>query len=480
MESLKIKTARNLGIVYGANLATKIFGMIATIILARLLLPQDFGLVALSGIIIAIVLLFQDFGLGAALIQRQRDIEEATNVVFYSTIFIKSLLYLMVFAAAPLAAGFFNEPILTEIIRIAGLSLIIEAFAAGHSSLLLKNMEFKKLMGINVASSVFSSIVSIILAFLGFSFWSLVYGTLAASPLRVILYWYASSWRPKLLFDTKVAREMLEFGGWVMFINILTFFMYNTDGFFIGRFLNASSLGIYNMGMRWGLIGSDQIARVMNNVLFPTFSSIQREKERIQNAYLKALKYTNLLTIPLALGTIAIAPEFVTFILGEKWIEAILPLQIFAVYGLFFSIGTPAASVFLAVGEAKLAAKIMAGHLLFIIIFIYPFLLWGGIIGAALCVTLSTILMYFLIRTILVCSILDIKFFKSIKVLKAPTIASLIMFFSVMMAKTLMGSSLYTLFVFIFIGVVIYFPILYIMDREIFAEFKEILSAFKK
>ena len=96
MASLKIKTAKNLGIVYGANLITRIFGMIATIILARLLTPADFGLVALSGIVIAIVLLFQDFGLGAALVQRQKDIEEAVNVVFYSTIFIKFILYLII------------------------------------------------------------------------------------------------------------------------------------------------------------------------------------------------------------------------------------------------------------------------------------------------------------------------------------------------------------------------------------------------
>ncbi|CEG13430.1 putative oligosaccharide flippase [groundwater metagenome] len=334
-------------------------------------------------------------------------------------------------------------------------------------------------MGINVVSSLFSSIVSVILALLGFSYWSLVYGSLAAAPLRVILYWYASSWRPKISFNIKVAKEMFGFGGWVMFINFLTFFMYKTDSFFIGKFLNASSLGIYDMGANLGKIGSDQIARVMNSVLFPTFSSIQNDKEKIQNAYFKALKYTNLLTIPISLGTIAIAPEFVLFVLGEKWIEVILPIQIFAVYGLFFSIMIPSSNVFLAVGKAKLKAKLMATHLILILIFIYPFLLWWGIVGVALCIMLSMVIMS-LIALIIVSSILDMRFYKSIKVLREPTIASIIMFFSVMIAKILIGSSLHTLFIFIFIGILTYFTIFYIVDKGIFIEFNEILSTFRK
>jgi len=268
MDSLKTKTAKNLGIVYGANLISRVFGLATITILARLLTLEDFGLVALSGIILAIVLLFQDFGLGAALIQRQKDIEEAVNVVFYSTILIKFILYMLIFAIAPLAADFFNEPVITEIIRISGLSLIISAFSAGHSSLMLKNMEFKKLMSISVISGLFSSIVSIILAFLGFSFWSLVYGSLAASSIATILYWYASSWRPKFLFDIKVAKEMLGFGGWFMFSEIIVFFILKTDGFFIGKFLSVSSLGIYNMGMNFGLTVTSQLSQ-MSTVLFP-------------------------------------------------------------------------------------------------------------------------------------------------------------------------------------------------------------------
>lgn len=479
MGSLRIKTAKNLGIVYTANLLTRIFGMGATIILARLLTPQDFGLVALSGIIIAIVVLFQDFGLGAALVQRQSDIDEATNVVFYSTILIKFVLYSIVFVIAPFAAGFFDEPIVANIIRISGLALIIDAFAAGHHTLMGKNLEFKKLMSIDVVSKVFSSLLSIIFALLGFSFWSLVYGSLAAAPLRLILYWYASSWRPKFSFNKKVAHEMVRFGGWVMFSNIMAFFRSNTDSFFIGKFLNVSSLGIYNMGMKWGLIGLNYIARPMNNVLFPTFSSIQEKKEKLQKAYLKGLKYTNLVTIPLALGTLAIAPEFVKFILGEKWIEVILPLQIFSIYGLFFSMSIPGHNVLFAVGRAKLASKINTAQLIVILVSIYPLLLWWGIVGVALCVTLSAIIIS-LIWLVLICSSLGITFSASFEALKVPTIASLIMFFSTILVKMLIGSSLHSLFIFIIFGFMIYFSALYQMDREIFTEFKEIISTFKK
>jgi len=454
--------------------------MIATAILARLLTPHDFGLVALGGIIIVTITTFvQDLGFNSALIQRQKDIEDATNIVFYTTIVINLLLFLAIFLIAPFAADFFHEDIVTDIIRISAIGLIIGAFSAGHQGLMIKNLEYRKVMKISIISGMLSSLFSVILVFLGFSYWSLVYGNLLASPLTVILYWHFSSWRPKFSYNRKVAWEMIKFGGLVTFTNLFSFFNRETDKFFIGKFLNSLSLGIYNMGRDWGLTGANQIGGVMNNVLFPTFSSIKEKKEKVKSAYLKALKYINLLTIPLALGTIAIASEFVTFILGKKWVESVPILQIFAVYGLFSSLALPGWSVLLAVGKVKISAKLEVLELIFILVFIYPLLVWKGIVGVCLCVTLSMVLLAFtMLLTVL--SILDMKFSVLIKLLRASIIASIIMFFSVMIAKMVIGSSIYTLFILIFIGITIYFSILYIIDKEIFAEFKEILSAFKK
>ncbi|PIN68168.1 MAG: hypothetical protein COV98_00115 [Candidatus Altarchaeum sp. CG12_big_fil_rev_8_21_14_0_65_33_22] len=478
MDSLKVKTAKNLGIVYGANLITIIFTTIATIILARLLIPEDFGLVALAGIITATIIAFvQDLGFNAALIQRQKDIEEATNIVFYTTIAINLFLFSVIFLIAPFAADFFHEERVTDIIRISAIGLIIGAFSAGHVGLMIKNLEYGKVMKINIIVSAISSLFSVILAFLGFSYWSLVYGSLLVAPLGVILYWYFSSWRPKISYNKKVAREMFGFGGLITFGNLLGFFMKNTDKFFIGKFLNASSLGIYDMGHNWGLIGANQIATVLNNVLFPTFSTIQNEKEKIKDASLKALKYTNLVTIPIAFGTIVIAPELVTFILGEKWIESIPVLQIFAVYGLFWSILAPVWNVFYAMGKAKLVVKIVALWLLSILVTIYIFLLQWNIIGVALSVTLSTIFAC-VITLISICKILNMKFSVIIETLKSSTIAAIIMFFSVMMTKMPIESSIYTLFIFIFVGIVVYFTALYIIEKDIFVEIREMLHLF--
>ena len=263
-----------------------------------------------------------------------------------------------------------------------------------------------------------------------------------------------------------------------MFSEIIVFFILKTDGFFIGKFLSVSSLGIYNMGMNFGLTVTSQLSQ-MSTVLFPTFSSIQKEKEKIRNAYLKVLKYTTLLTIPAALGIIIIAPEFVVFILGEKWVEAILPIQILSIYGLFQGISGLNAQMFLALGEVKLNSKIHVFHLAFILVFIYPLLLWQGIAGVALCVTLAYTVRV-PIALIILFPILDIKLSALINVLKAPIVASTIMFLSIIITKILIGSSIYTLFIFIFIGIAIYFSVLYVIDREIFTEFKEILLSFKR
>ncbi len=481
MDSLKVKTAKNLGIVYVANLITTIFGTVASIILARLLTPWDFGLIALSGIIIAVITTFvQDLGFNAALIQRQKNIEEAANIVFYTTIAINFFLFSVILLIAPFAADFFHEEKVTDIIRISALGLIIGAFSAGHSGLMIKKLEYGAVMKISIISSVLSSSLSVILAFLGFSYWSLVYGSLLVAPLTVILYWQASSWRPKISYNKKIAREMIGFGGLVTVINILWFFISEIDKLFIGKFLNTYSLGIYKMGYNWGLIGANNIAGVLFGVLFPTFSTIQNEKKKIWDAYLKAFKYTNLLTIPISLGTIAIAPEFVTFILGEKWIESIPIIQIFAVYGLFYSAGIPSASVFLALGKAKLAAKITAVQTFFVLLFIYPSLLWQGTAGVVLCLTAAMMIIYFLIKSMLACSILDAKFSELIKSITGSIIASVIMFFCIIWVKMLIGSSFFTLFIFIFIGILIYSMIIFLIDREVFREVKEILFTLKK
>lgn len=479
MPSLTQQTVRNVGIVYGMTIFTKLLGIISIIILARLLNPSDFGLVGLASIVIGILILFQDIGLGAALIQRTNNINEAANVVFYTTIFLRTMLYIIAFIVAPFAAMFFNESLVTPIIRISSLSLIIESFGAGHTTLLTKDLKFKQLTIIEIICGFVSTVLTIILAFLGFSFWSLVYGSLSASPIRVILWWIISSWRPKLMFNKQIAKEMIGYGKHIFFINLMGFWIKNSDNFTVGKVLGTTQLGAYLLAYKFGLYSATNLSALVGRVMFPTYSKLQGQPEKIRKAYIKTLRPISLLAIPIAFGTIAIAPEFVMFVLGKKWESIIVPLQILSICGLFSSLAGPGWNVFLACGKPHISSKIAAVQLIIILSLIYPFTLWYGLVGVSVVVTLSTIVNA-LWALIAVCNVINIPYSYILKAFHSPFLSSCIMFLVIMVMKIFIHSTFITFLLLVGIGIVIYFLSLYVITKGIiFIEIKEIWSALK-
>jgi PST family polysaccharide transporter/lipopolysaccharide exporter len=184
---------------------------------------------------------------------------------------------------------------------------------------------------------------------------------------------------------------MIDYGKYIMLNRMEDISIQNIDNIVIGKILGAPILGIYLLAYRYGNYSSKLVTNLIGSVIFPTFAELQDEKERLVRGYLKTFNYVCLLSIPIAIGTIAIAPEFVSFILSEKWSQVIVPLQILSVYGLFNALASPAREIFIAIGKPYINTKILAIQLAIMLLLIVPGAMWYGIIGVCIIVTFSFI-----------------------------------------------------------------------------------------
>ena len=478
-KSLKVITVKNIGFVYISMAFAKLLGLVSTMVLAWLLVPSDFGLIAISGTITGLIAQFADFGIGTALVQRHEQVKDASNAAFYMYILIGILLYVAAFFIAPWAAFFFNEPDVAQIVRISALSFVISPFGDVHRLLLRKELKFKKITIVEVITTVTYTVSAVILAFLGFSFWSIVYGSIISNVIAVLVFWCVYSWIPKLTFEKQIAKELFSFGKYV-FASGIILFLYTSIGNLVGgKLLGVTILGYYFMAFKFGNYSTILITHVVGRVMFPTFSVIQNDKERLKLAYLKILKHVSMLSIPLAIGLFVIAPEFVKTILPERYEPVIPILQILCFYGLFRSLNAGAGTVFLAVGKPQIGTKIWGIALVFVLILIYPMTILFKINGLATLMTLG-ILINTILQLITICKILKFPYTSQIKLFIAPLLSSLLMLIVIYMAKYFLINNIFSFILLILTGITSYTISLYMTTRGgLVEDIKEIMSAIR-
>jgi O-antigen/teichoic acid export membrane protein len=384
-ESIGTRAIKGAKWVTLSTAVSRIFQPIVTIILARLLTPQDFGLVALASIAISVVALFQDLGMRPALIQRKERIEEASNIVFFTNVLLGMVLYTGFFLSAPYISAFFDNEKVTPILRVMSLSFIILPFGSVQNTLLAKELHFKRLFYLNLAPAIIPGLIAILLAFYGFGVWALVYGSLTGSLLRIVIFWVSHPWRPTLRYDAKLAREMLGFGGVVSLHNMVVWANQNVDNLIIGKWLGTAALGIYRMGFNIARWPSKNITGSLMNVIYPTFSNLQDNRGELKRIYLKVIKHISLISFPLGIGIAITAPQFVPVLLGEKWIAAIPVIQILSVAGILGSIGQVMPQLCRAIGRPEIYLKFALVRLV-IAIPVYLLAIQYGLI--ALCLAL--------------------------------------------------------------------------------------------
>lgn len=477
-QGLKERTIKSVGIVYAMVALTKLLNLVALVILARILIPMDFGLVGLSAVIIGIVALFKDFGLSAAYVNRSRDLDDAANVVFWSNIGIRLFLYAIVFFLAPFVAGFFGEPLVDPILKIAGISFVIESLGSAHGAILTKELRFGKIAVISIVTAVVITVSSITMALLGFSFWSLVYASLIGEPVGVLLYWKLSKWRPRLAFRRRVAKQMFVYGRDIVGINSLGFGVKNLDNFAVGKAIGAGALGAYTLSYRFGLFSSTNIVALLARVLFPAYSKIKDDLARIRRAYLRSLYPISMLSFPVALGLIVLAEEFVYFVLGPNWSAVILPMQVLSIYGLMYSLAGAGSNVFLAMGKTQIPLRITALEVLIMLAALYP-ATYYGLVGVAVTVT-AAIAIGSTISVVLVLRLLRVGKSEVYPMIQNPLVSSLLMLLVLLVIKAIAPFSLLVFLAEVVVGTLVYAVVLQITSRgELRRQFTEIVSALR-
>lgn len=383
-ESVSITRKAGRGVAWNflAYGASKGVLLLTTSILARLLTKEDFGLVAVAVIAINYLSVVKDLGFGLALIQRRDDIDEAANTVFTINTILGFTLSLLVIPLAPLFAAYFDEPLVTPVLRWLGISFAINALGSVHISLLMRDLDYRRKFIPDMGNTIIKGIVSISLAFTGFGVWALVFGQIAGALSSVVLVWIVKPWRPRLKLNRQIAKQLARFGASVTGVDILNVFVDNLSYIIIGRLFGVAALGVFTMAYRLPemlIIGN---LWVIAGVIFPAFSSIQDKPDELRRGFLVSIRLVQLIAVPLCLGLFVAADPIVRVFFGEQWLETIPLLQILAIYSLIYSVGYHIGDVYKAIGRPDILLKL---NILSIFIMI-PALLTGsqfGLIGLA-------------------------------------------------------------------------------------------------
>lgn len=404
--TLRARVSRGLFWEGGAALIAQGMGFLVSVLLARLLAPEYFGLISIANLAIQSLVFFQELGFSSALIYRQNDMEAAANTAHWTILVSSALLYLAAYVFSPLVAQFFHSPEVTPVLRVLALTIVINSFSRVPYTLLAKELDFRKKVLPEVISSTIGNLASLLLAWIGWRVWALVAGELISASLVTILIYLVSSWRPKLQFVRPVFKELFGYGKHIAVSQILIFAITNIDDLFVGRMLGQAALGQYGLAYKISNTPATNITRLVNRVTFPAFSILQASRERMRSAFFRQVRFVAALAMPIGIGTIVFAHNFVYAVLNESWAPAIVPMQILAVYGVIRSVAANMGIIFQAGGKPQWLASIATWRLITMAVLLYPFIKWGGLVGVSL-LSAGVAVVDFVISAWLVDKVLD-------------------------------------------------------------------------
>lgn len=355
--SLKQQTLRGLKWSTIAQVGKQVSQFVIVAILARLLSPDDFGLLGMITVFTGFAMTFSEMGLGPALVQKQDVTEEHLSSAFWVNIAMGALLTLGFIAAAPAIAWFYEKPELTPLISVISLHFLFMSFTLVQQALLQKEMDFKPLMVRDIAAVVGGGAVGITCALNGFGVWSLVYQALANSLINGVSLWFFSSWRPRFLISLSHLRSMFKFSANLTGFQIVNYFSRNLDYLLIGKFLGAEALGFYTLAYKLMLLPLQNITWVLNKVMFPALSKIQSDLARFRDAYLKLISAISGVTFPIMAALFLLADELVLLVYGPKWNSSIMLIKILCLSGALQSLSSTVGLIYNSQGRTDIGFK---------------------------------------------------------------------------------------------------------------------------
>lgn len=327
-ESLKNKTKKGLAWSMIERFATQGVQFLFGIILARLLSPDDYGVIAMPLVFLAIAQCIIDSGFSTALIRKPELTEDDLSTAFYFNIGIGILCYAVLFFSSPLIADFYHTPILSSLLKVTALAVLFNPLCAVQQAILTRKIDFKTQAIVSLSGAVVSGIVGLYMAYNGFGVWSLVFQQVGGYVMRTILLWILGKWKPKRKWSWESFHYLWGFGSKMLGSGLLDTIYNNIYPIVIGKYFCANDLGNYTRAQQFATLPSSNVTGVLQRVTFPVLSSIQNEDERLAKNYRKILKLSAFLIFPLMLMLSAIADPLVRVLLTDKWEGCIILLQI--------------------------------------------------------------------------------------------------------------------------------------------------------
>ena len=316
---IKQKAASSIKWAFLANILPKTISPIVTVILARLLLPTDYGIIGMSMVIVSLADLFHGMGLSQALIQRETDVESAADVAFWSNVTLGVFIAVTIVLLAPWISSFFHEPRLTAVLQIQSIAVIISSLSSVQNALLQRKFKFKKLMGLTLVPSLMPLIVAVPLAILGLGYWALVGSAIASRGVQTFLLWKYSSWRPRWRYDVQIAKQMLAFGGLVALEGLMGWAIISGDNLVAGHFMNAKDVGLYVFGFNLVGLLVGFFVSPLTGVAYSAFSRLQADIKELKRVFLESTRMIATIVMPFSLGLSLIADPFTAVVLGARW-----------------------------------------------------------------------------------------------------------------------------------------------------------------
>jgi PST family polysaccharide transporter len=335
------------------------FSIVSAVVLARLLDPDDFGLIGMVTVFVNFLFIFKDIGLSDATIQKEHISSSQISTLFWINSLISITLALILLVGAPLVAKFYERPELTAITSVLAISFVIEGLSIQHTALLRRHLRFTAVAIADIASRASYLVTAIILALMGFSYWSLVGGHIVRATVLLLLIFYHCPWIPGWMQKGTGVRNMLKFGGHLTTGNILAYLARNLDSILIGKLFGAPALGVYGKAYQLLMLPLTQIKLPLTHLALPVLSSLKNEPERYRNYFNKLLDLSISVALPVTVYCFLESEFLIRLILGPKWMEAVPIFRILSVGGIFVSASFLPGLALLSHGYSKKYMKLL-------------------------------------------------------------------------------------------------------------------------
>ena len=456
------------------RLVTNGIQFILTVILARLLSPDDYGIIAMPAIFLAFAQVLIDSGFANALIRKPDLNEKDLSTAFYFNIFVGLSSYLILFCVSPLIADFFYTPILSKLLKVTALVVFLNSLGIVQQAILTKKMDFKTQAIVSAISTFLSGAIGVWMAYNGYGVWSLVFQQVSAAFIRVILLWSFGHWHPLKIWSKESFKYLWSFGNKVVIIGFLDTIFNNIYSFVIGKMYNAKDLGNYTRAQQFADLPVNNLSGIIQRVTLPLLSEIQDDNDRLSSIYLRIIRMTALLIVPLMLGLAAMASPLIIALLGVEWIGCVLLFQILCIARIWTPFNAINGNLLQVKGRTDLQLNLEIAKKIVITI-VLACTMFGGVVWLVIGFAICTMIAFF-INTYYTKRLIGVSFFKQLKAIIPSLVISFVMAMLILFINKIIDNIYVNLMADIIIGCIVYFSLSYLFEKESLDELKALIK----